>query len=212
MNANKIRPANCKKLFGLFSPIVGTPANKLRPSLRDSAKTSNSAPISAKFRSKKWKSHRIEYAMVCWVRRMNGWKKKMHVEISNEKYKWQLLGNSQTVYEVWTILDLVAMRFGWYFQHLLELSYLFLRLNGKKEKQFNSSSWWKFHKKVPNRYANKLRIVLSSHFLKLFSSFLLICAERSENKMTTCCRHFNDLPEEQRWKRVNRKRYQLWIV
>lgn len=65
MNANRMRPANCKKFFGLFSPSDGTPANKLRPSLRDSANTSNKAPINAKFRNKKWKSHKIEYATVC---------------------------------------------------------------------------------------------------------------------------------------------------
>lgn len=64
MNANKIRPANCKMFFGLFSPSDGTPANKLRPSTLDSAKTNSRAPINAKFRSKKWKSHRIEYATV----------------------------------------------------------------------------------------------------------------------------------------------------
>lgn len=65
INASKIRPANCMKFFGLFSPIDGTPANKLLPSSRDSAKTNKSAPINAKFLSKNWKSHSIEYAIVC---------------------------------------------------------------------------------------------------------------------------------------------------
>lgn len=64
INASKIRPASCMKFLGLFSPMDGTPANKLFPSLRDSARTSKSAPIRAKFLSKNWMSHKIEYAIV----------------------------------------------------------------------------------------------------------------------------------------------------
>lgn len=64
INASKIRPASCIKFFGLFSPMDGTPANRLFPSLRDSASTSNNAPINAKFLSRNWMSHKIEYATV----------------------------------------------------------------------------------------------------------------------------------------------------
>jgi len=64
MNANKIRPANCITFLGLLSPSDGTPANKLRPSTLDSAKTSNKAPINAKFLNKNCMSHKIEYATV----------------------------------------------------------------------------------------------------------------------------------------------------
>lgn len=52
MNASNIRPASCITFFGLFSPSDGTPANKLRPSTRDSANTNKRAPINAKLRSK----------------------------------------------------------------------------------------------------------------------------------------------------------------
>ena len=65
MKASKTLPASCITLLGLFSPILGMPANKLRASPLDSANTNKSAPIRAKFLSKNCKSHRMEYAIVC---------------------------------------------------------------------------------------------------------------------------------------------------
>lgn len=70
MNASRILPASCIKFLGLLSPILGTPANKDRASPRDSARTSRRAPIRAKFLSRNWISHKIEYAMV-WKCEMN---------------------------------------------------------------------------------------------------------------------------------------------
>lgn len=52
MKARRILPANCMKFLGLLSPKLGTPANNDRASPRDSAKTSNNAPINARFLNK----------------------------------------------------------------------------------------------------------------------------------------------------------------
>lgn len=50
--------------MGLFSPSEGTPANRLRPSARASARTRSSAPISARLRSRNCRSQSMLYANV----------------------------------------------------------------------------------------------------------------------------------------------------
>jgi len=71
MNANKIRPANCNKFLGLLSPRLGTPAKSDLPSTRDSANTSRSAPINARFLNRNCMSHSMLYAIVCRITMKN---------------------------------------------------------------------------------------------------------------------------------------------
>ncbi len=59
MKMIKIRPANCIIFFGLLSPIVGTPANKLLASGLLSTINKIKPPVKERFLSKNLKSHNI---------------------------------------------------------------------------------------------------------------------------------------------------------
>ena len=59
MKTRRILPASWRYILGLFSPRLGTPANRDLPSTLDSASTSSSAPISARFRKRNWRSQRM---------------------------------------------------------------------------------------------------------------------------------------------------------
>ena len=59
MKTKRMRPVNCKYSLGLFSPKLGTPGKRDRPSTLDSAKTRSRAPIRAKFLKRNCMSQRM---------------------------------------------------------------------------------------------------------------------------------------------------------
>merc|ERR1711976_75918 len=52
MKTRRILPVSCRYSLGLFSPRDGTPGKRDRPSTRDSARTSRSAPQRARLRNR----------------------------------------------------------------------------------------------------------------------------------------------------------------